>query len=199
MCKCVLYCCHQVTTQFQLTNISYHIINLCLKCGKGEKEVFRKLLQLPTPLHKNMTMHATVPDTRMNFVILMHIFFLQEYKQSVQKAIYKSNFQPMCHRPPQGPTGIIPRAQSLESLQYTCRCKRYVVNTWWDDLTNKLCSEVDCADFCSAQAPYLCIWRCWNCSVIPSTFWEATGHLSTRLSFRPICKYTRKSDLNTFS
>ena len=58
---------------------------------------------------------------------------------------------------------------------------------------------MDCTDFCLAQVPYLCIWRCWNCSVIPSTFWEATGHLSTRLSFRPICKYTRKSDLNTFS
>ena len=24
-CKCVLYYCHRVTTQFQLTNISYHI------------------------------------------------------------------------------------------------------------------------------------------------------------------------------
>ena len=26
MCKCVLYFCHRVTTQLQLTNISYHII-----------------------------------------------------------------------------------------------------------------------------------------------------------------------------
>jgi len=26
VCKCVLYYCHRVSTQFQLTNISYHII-----------------------------------------------------------------------------------------------------------------------------------------------------------------------------
>jgi len=50
-----------------------------------------------------MTMHATVPDTHMNFVIIVHIFFLHEYKQLVQRAertVYKSNSQPMCHRPP---------------------------------------------------------------------------------------------------
>ena len=28
VCKCVLYYCHRVETQLQLTNISYHIISL---------------------------------------------------------------------------------------------------------------------------------------------------------------------------
>jgi len=27
VCKCVLYYCHRMTTQLQLTNISYHIIS----------------------------------------------------------------------------------------------------------------------------------------------------------------------------
>jgi hypothetical protein len=31
VCKCVLYYCHRVTTQLQLTNISYHIIVLTSK------------------------------------------------------------------------------------------------------------------------------------------------------------------------
>jgi hypothetical protein len=30
VCKCVLYYCHRVSTELQLTNISYHIISTCL-------------------------------------------------------------------------------------------------------------------------------------------------------------------------
>ena len=32
VCKCVLYRCHRVTTQLQLTNISYHIISYHTRC-----------------------------------------------------------------------------------------------------------------------------------------------------------------------
>ena len=30
LCKCTLYFCHRVTTQLQFTNISYHIIYICV-------------------------------------------------------------------------------------------------------------------------------------------------------------------------
>ena len=32
VCKCVLYCSHRVSTQFHLTNISYHIIQMGSLC-----------------------------------------------------------------------------------------------------------------------------------------------------------------------
>jgi len=35
MCKCVLYYCHQLTTQLQLTHISYHICVLSLHESSG--------------------------------------------------------------------------------------------------------------------------------------------------------------------
>ena len=41
VCKCVLYYCHRVTTQLQLTNISYHIISKCLSV-----DIFRQTLLL---------------------------------------------------------------------------------------------------------------------------------------------------------
>jgi hypothetical protein len=35
VCKCILYSCHRVTTQLQLTNISYHIISRCNQGFEG--------------------------------------------------------------------------------------------------------------------------------------------------------------------
>jgi hypothetical protein len=52
VCKCVLYYCHRVTTQLQLTNISYHIIISI--SGKEYKSkapryvIFSKFLLIPT-------------------------------------------------------------------------------------------------------------------------------------------------------
>ena len=40
VCKCVLYYCHRVTTQLQLTNISYHITYHRLRWSRGSVLVF---------------------------------------------------------------------------------------------------------------------------------------------------------------
>jgi hypothetical protein len=58
------------------------------KMWKGEKRGLQETSASPQPPspQKNMTMHATVPHTHMNFVILMLIFILQEHKQLVQNA-----------------------------------------------------------------------------------------------------------------
>jgi hypothetical protein len=34
VCKCVLYYCHRVSTQLQLTDISYHTITWCRGCNR---------------------------------------------------------------------------------------------------------------------------------------------------------------------
>jgi hypothetical protein len=43
MCKCVLYYCHQVATQLQLTNISYHISKNKEGCSAVEFCVYQKI------------------------------------------------------------------------------------------------------------------------------------------------------------
>jgi hypothetical protein len=37
VCKCVLYYCHRVATQLQLTNISYHVNQAMFRCFKNEE------------------------------------------------------------------------------------------------------------------------------------------------------------------
>jgi len=45
VCKCVLYYCHRVLTQLQLTNISYHII--CEESRVEKKSFFLCTVLLP--------------------------------------------------------------------------------------------------------------------------------------------------------
>jgi hypothetical protein len=39
VCKCVLYYCHRVTTQLQLTNISYRIVSINIQFVSHSKHV----------------------------------------------------------------------------------------------------------------------------------------------------------------
>jgi hypothetical protein len=60
VCKCVLYYCHRVATQLQLTNISCHIIHAhCLSCFYSK----RITLDLSLIYHKvKVLRHCSVPN-----------------------------------------------------------------------------------------------------------------------------------------
>jgi hypothetical protein len=44
VCICVLHYCHRVATQLQLTNISYHIINLRERDHMGDPDVDGRII-----------------------------------------------------------------------------------------------------------------------------------------------------------
>ena len=88
-CKCVLYYCHRVTTQLQLTNISYHIKHkMCVSIFSTTFvwNIFLSKTKLARYVHNVYWSSCTGP------VILVRYYWNLNFPDSVSKNTQKPNF-----------------------------------------------------------------------------------------------------------
>ena len=148
MCKCVLYYCHQVTTQLQLTNISYHIISKVGSIFNVKKCKQFKTDCLAAEDEENI-FHRNVGRsvTQWNGIIYQRKRFIRHFTVKLSNTVRGRLHSKRCNEPPLATH--VGRCQSKATILW-CHLHRFSINLWigphvfWHRVTSAVYHEVLC-------------------------------------------------------